>query len=53
VDALNEIGEDAAKNSPRDLLRLYELWQKTGSARARRLLVKLGIQPVAAGTIAH
>jgi len=53
VDALNEIGEGAAKNSPRDMLRLYELWHKTGSPRARRLLVKLGIQPVAAGTFAH
>ena len=53
VDALNEIGEGAAKNSPRDMLRLYELWHKTGSARARRLLVKLGIQPVAAGSFAH
>ena len=53
VDALNEIGEGAAKNSPRDMLRLYELWHKTGSPRARRLLVKLGIQPVAAGNFAH
>jgi hypothetical protein len=49
VDALNEIGEGAAKNSPRDLLRLYDLWHKTGSPRAHRLLLKLGIRPVAAG----
>jgi hypothetical protein len=53
VDALNEIGEDAAKHSPRDVLRLYELWHKTGSSRAHRLLLKLGIRPVAAGTFAH
>ncbi|HWN07433.1 MAG TPA: hypothetical protein VNO53_09745 [Steroidobacteraceae bacterium] len=53
VDALNEIGEDAAKNSPRDMLRLYELWHRTGSPRAHRLLLKLGIQPVAAGTFAN
>jgi hypothetical protein len=53
VDALGEIGEGAARNSPRDVLRLYELWLKTGSARAHRLLVKLGIRPVAAGTCAH
>jgi hypothetical protein len=53
VDALNEIGEGAAKNSPRDVLRLYELWQRTGSARAHRLLLKLGIRPVAAGASAH
>ena len=49
VDALNEIGESAA-NTPRDVLRLYELWQKTGSPRAHRLLLKLGIRPVAAGS---
>ena len=53
VDALNEIGEGAAKNSPRDVLRLYELWQKTGSRRAHRLLLKLGIPPVAAGNFAN
>ena len=53
VDALNEIAEDAAKNSPRDMLRLYELWHKTGSPRAHRLLLKLGIQPVAAGSFAN
>ena len=53
VDALNEIGESAAKNSPRDLLRLYEIWHKTGSPRAHRLLVRLGIRPVAAGKFAH
>jgi hypothetical protein len=34
-------------------LRLYELWHKTGSARAHRLLLKLGIRPVAAGALAH
>jgi hypothetical protein len=50
VDALNEIGEGAAKGSPRDVLRLYETWQKTGSPRAHRLLRELGIQPVAAGS---
>jgi hypothetical protein len=53
VDALNEIGEGAARNSPRDVLRLYELWHKTGSKRAHRLLLKLGIRPVAAGAIAN
>jgi hypothetical protein len=53
VDALNEIGEGAARHSPRDVLRLYELWHRTGSARAHRLLLKLGIRPVAAGAFAH
>lgn len=53
VDALNEISEDAAKNSPRDVLRLYDIWHRTGSKRAHRLLLKLGIRPVAAGAFAH
>jgi hypothetical protein len=53
VDALNEIGEGAARNSPCDVLRLYEVWQKTGSPRAHRLLRELGIQPVATGPSAH
>jgi hypothetical protein len=53
VDALGEIGEGAAQNSPRDVLRLYELWHKTGSPRAHRLLLKLGIRPVAAGAFAN
>jgi hypothetical protein len=53
VDALNEIGEGAAKSSPRDVLRLYELWHKTGSRRAHRLLLQLGIRPVAAGARAN
>jgi hypothetical protein len=53
VDALNEIGEGAARHSPRDVLRLYELWHKTGSQRAHRLLMKLGVRPVAAGAFAN
>lgn len=53
VDALNEIAEGAAGRSPRDVLRLYELWQKTGSPRAHRLLLKLGIRPVAAGAFVN
>jgi hypothetical protein len=53
VDALNEIGEGAARHSPCDVLRLYELWHKTGSKRAHRLLLKLGIRPVPAGTTAN
>ncbi|MGH8197199.1 MAG: hypothetical protein ACRETI_03425 [Steroidobacteraceae bacterium] len=53
VDALNEIAEGAAKQSQRDVLRLYELWHQTGSRRAHRLLLKLGVRPVPAATIAH
>jgi hypothetical protein len=47
VDALAEIAESAYRHSDRDLLRLYETWLRTGSPRARGLLLQLGVQPVA------
>lgn len=53
VDALHEIGDGAAKQSQRDVLRLYELWHRTGSQRAHRLLMQLGVQPVAPGRFAN
>jgi hypothetical protein len=53
VDALNEIGDGALQQSQRDVLRLYETWHKTGSARAHRLLMQLGVQPVAPGKFAN
>ncbi|MFT3906215.1 MAG: hypothetical protein QM718_07930 [Steroidobacteraceae bacterium] len=45
VDALGEISDLARHGSPRDVLRLYEIWQKTGSARALHLLRALGVLP--------
>jgi hypothetical protein len=45
VDALNEISEEAQAPTSHDVLRFYELWLKTGSARARRVLNGLGISP--------
>ena len=53
VDALNDISESAVTRTQRDVLRLYELWHKTGSRRAHRLLMGLGIQPLSAGTSEH
>ena len=52
VDALGGIGDAAYVYTQRDVLRLYEIWLKTGSARARRLLRRLGIEaaPVAMRT---
>jgi hypothetical protein len=47
VDALNEVAESACEHSDSDLLRLYEIYLKTGSPRARDLLLRLGVQPVA------
>jgi ClpP class serine protease len=49
VDALGEISDAARRYTQADILRLYEIWLKTGSPRARGLLRQLGIEaaPVA------
>jgi hypothetical protein len=49
VDALQEVSDMSYQYSDKDILRLYEIWMKTGSARAHGLLRQLGVQPVAAG----
>src|SRR5271156_7152136 len=49
VDALNEVSDMSYRHSDADILRLYEIWMKTGSPRAHGLLRGLGVQPVAAG----
>jgi hypothetical protein len=48
VDALNEISETAYQHSDRDILRLYEIWMKTGSKRSFEILKRLGVDPTAA-----
>lgn len=54
VDALNEVSESAYSHSDQDILRLYEIWLKTGSARSHALLERLGVHPIAtATTFAH
>jgi hypothetical protein len=49
VDALGEISDTARVYTQSDVLRLYEIWLRTGSARARGLLADLGVEaaPVA------
>jgi hypothetical protein len=49
VDALNEVSEGCAAHSDRDILRLYEIWLKTGSARCYAQLQRLGVDPTSAG----
>jgi hypothetical protein len=49
VDALNEVSEMSYQHTHADILRLYEIWMKTGSARAHSILNKLGVQPVKQG----
>jgi len=45
VDALNDVSEMSWRHSDRDVLRLYEVWLKTGSPRAHGLLRELGVSP--------
>lgn len=45
VDVLAEIRDSAKHIDDFDLLRLYEVWLKTGSERAARLLRERGIEP--------
>jgi hypothetical protein len=48
VDALNEVSEGSYGHSDRDILRLYEIWLKTGSPRSFRILKRLGVDPTPA-----
>lgn len=48
VDVLNEVAEMAYTHTDKDILRLYEIWMKTGSPRAYSILRRLGVAPVAA-----
>ena len=45
VDVLAEIRDSARAADDYDILRLYEVWLKTGSQRAARLLRSQGIEP--------
>jgi len=46
VDVLNDVRDQAASTSDADVLRLYEVWLKTGSRRAARLLRATGVLPL-------
>jgi hypothetical protein len=46
VDALNEVSEMSYVHTNEDILRLYEIWLKTGSQRAHGVLKRLGVRPV-------
>jgi hypothetical protein len=50
VDALNDVSEMSWRHSDRDVLRLYEVWLKTGSPRAHGLLRELGVTPTVVPT---
>jgi hypothetical protein len=46
VDVLNDVAEMAYTHTDKDILRLYEIWMKTGSPRAFAILQRLGVAPV-------
>ena len=46
VDVLNEVSDNANLSTNSDILRLYEIWIRTGSKRAAGQLRRLGIEPV-------
>jgi len=50
VDALNEVSESSYSHSDKDILRLYELWLKTGSRRSYEILKRLGVNPIPGST---
>jgi len=45
VDALNDLSESSYRHSDEDVLRLYEIWLKTGSRRSHQILRRLGVEP--------
>lgn len=53
VDALWEISDSARIYTQADVLRLYEIWLKTGSRRARTLLGSLDVDPSPVALRAH
>ena len=46
IDILNEVRESRRSDSNLDLLRTYEVWQKTGSRRCAEQLRKQGVVPI-------
>lgn len=49
VDVLNEIADSAHMHTDKDIMRLYEIWLRTGSPRAAQRLRALGVIPLPVG----
>jgi hypothetical protein len=52
VDVLGEVSENTHLRSDTDIMRLYEVWARTGSKRSENKLRRLGIEPVH-GSVSH
>lgn len=46
TDVLHEVRDNACGNSSINVMRTYEIWRKTGSQRARKLLCEQGVVPI-------
>lgn len=53
ADAIAEVGDVARSYGPADVLRLHEVWLRTGSARARTLLGQLGVNATPVPVSSH
>ena len=53
TDILSEVAEATGLVKDDNLLRLYEIWQKTGSPHALHKLRQAGIEPVQTGSCRH
>ena len=49
IDVLNDVAEMAYTHTDKDILRLYEIWLKTGSRRAEQLLKENDVVPIRSG----
>ena len=45
ADVLSELNENQGQSN-KDLMRTYEIWLRTGSKKAQKLLIESGIQPI-------
>ncbi|MDH4126971.1 MAG: hypothetical protein OEV69_15190 [Gammaproteobacteria bacterium] len=53
TDVLHEVRDRARGQSDLNVLRLYEIWRKTGSRRAAQLLRAQGVVPIGGGRFRH
>lgn len=53
IDILTEVGDRMNNRDNRDIMRLYEIWMRTGSQLAAVRLRREGIDPVATGYSRH
>jgi hypothetical protein len=53
VDVLAEVCEESHMESSMDIMRLYKIWQRTGSQRSLKKLRSVGIEPIQAKLTRH